>query len=199
MECKTHIVCANALALAFVRPDSPTSLLLCLGAATIGGTISDIDVSDKDHKGYIILYSIITVISILLLGILELVFHIGVNDWILQNSSYSRIIICFILSILLCFYGYLKPHRSFLHSFLGVGLLILICYAGFGNVAIPFSIGIISHLILDLFNKKGLWLFYPIKKKYSLKLCVYNGEVNFYLFNIFMIILLIELMLIGSF
>ena len=195
MECKTHIVCANALALAFVRPDSPTSLLLTLAAATIGGTISDIDVSDKEDKGYIISYGIVTIISLLILGILEFVFHIGIHDWILNNSSYPKIIVCFILSALLCFYGYLKPHRSFLHSFLGVGLLLLLCYISIGNIVIPFMIGIISHIILDLFNKKGLWLFYPMKKKYSLKLCVYNGEVNYYLFNIFSVILILELII----
>lgn len=199
MKTPTHIVCANALALAFIRPDSPTSLLLTLGAATIGGTISDIDVSDKEHKKYIILYSIIALVSVLVLGLLELIFHIGINDWIINNSSYARINICLLLTIGLCYYGYLNPHRSFLHSFLGVFLLILLCYIGFRVAVIPFGIGIISHIILDLFNKKGLWLFYPIKKKFSLKLCVYNGEVNFYLFNIFTTILIIELILIGSF
>jgi len=196
MKTPTHIVCANALALAFIRPDSPTSLLLTLGAATIGGTISDIDVSDKEHKKYIILYSIIALVSVLVLGLLELIFHIGINDWIINNSSYARINICLLLTIGLCYYGYLNPHRSFLHSFLGVFLLILLCYIGFRVAVIPFSIGIISHIILDLFNKKGLWLFYPMKKKFSLKLCVYNGEVNFYLFNIFTTILIIELIII---
>jgi len=196
MKTPTHIVCANALALAFIRPDSPTSLLLTLGAATIGGTISDIDVSDKEHKKYIILYSIIALVSVLVLGSLELIFHIGINDWIINNSSYARINICLLLTIGLCYYGYLNPHRSFLHSFLGVFLLILLCYIGFRVAVIPFGIGIISHIILDLFNKKGLWLFYPMKKKFSLKLCVYNGEVNFYLFNIFTTILIIELIII---
>ena len=196
MKTPTHIVCANALALAFIRPDSPTSLLLTLGAATIGGTISDIDVSDKEHKKYIILYSIIALVSVLVLGLLELIFHIGINDWIINNSSYARINICLLLTIGLCYYGYLNPHRSFLHSFLGVFLLILLCYIGFRVAVIPFGIGIISHIILDLFNKKGLWLFYPMKKKFSLKLCVYNGEVNFYLFNIFTTILIIELIII---
>ena len=195
MKCSTHIVCSNALALLFIRPDNTTSLLLTLGAATIGGTISDIDVSDKDHKGYIVSYSIIIAISIFLLVLSELIFHIGINDWIIENSSYTKIIICFILSLLLCYFGYLNPHRSFLHSFLGIGLLILLCYISLGSVVIPFTIGIISHIILDLFNKKGLWLFYPLKKKYSLKLCVYNGVVNYYLFDIFSVLFIIELII----
>lgn len=199
MECRSHVVCANALALAFIRPDSINSLLITLTAATIGSTICDIDVADKDNKGYIISYSILTIVSLISLLILEIFFHIGINDWILENSSYFKILICFFLLIGVCYYGYLTPHRSFLHSFLGIGIMILLCYISLGNVVIPFMIGIISHIVLDLFNKKGLWLFYPLKKKYSLKICNYNGEVNYILFNVFISILIIELLLMDYF
>ena len=199
MECKTHVVCANALALAFVRPDSIDSLLITLGLATIGSTICDIDVANKDDRGYVISYSIITIISLIILTLLELFFHIGINDWIIENSSYFRIITCFILLVGACYYGYLMPHRSFLHSFLGISIMILLCYIALGSLATSFVIGIISHIILDLFNKKGLWLFYPLKNKYSLKLCVYNGETNYILFNIFIVIMIIELILIDIF
>ena len=199
MECKSHVVCANALALAFIRPDSINSLLITLGAATIGSTICDIDASDKDNKGYIVSYSIFTIISLITIVFLEYFFHIGINNWILENSSYYKILICFFLLIGVCYYGYLMPHRSFLHSFLGIGIMILLCYISLGNVVIPFMIGIVSHIVLDLFNKKGLWLFYPLKKKYSLKLCVYNGEVNYIIFNVFTTILIVELVLIDYF
>ena len=81
MECRSHVVCANALALAFIRPDSINSLLITLTAATIGSTICDIDVADKDNKGYIISYSILTIVSLITLLILEIFF------W-LEKSSY---------------------------------------------------------------------------------------------------------------
>lgn len=188
MECKTHVVCANALALAFVKPESVSSFLVCITAATVGSTICDIDSAHKGHCGYIISYSLFTIIGLILLGIN----HISINNWIFLNSSYLRIIICFLLLLGVCFYGYLKPHRSFLHSFLGTGIMILLCYIALGNIVIPFMIGIFSHILLDLFNKRGLWLLFPIKKKFSLKLCVYNGEINNLLFNIFYVILIIE-------
>ena len=199
MECKTHIVCANALALAFIRPDSISSFLVCVGAATIGSTISDIDSSDKDNKGYVISYRIIAFISLILIGMLDLICNLGINNWINNNSSYPRLLICLLLAIGLCYYGYLKPHRSFLHSILGISILLILCYISLGKIVIPFMIGIISHIILDLFNKKGLWLFYPLKKKYSLKLCVYNGKANYILFNIFYLVLVAELIIIDIF
>ena len=99
--------------------------------------------------------------------------------------------------IFVCYYGYRQPHRSFLHSFLGLFILSFLCYFAFGNIVIPFSIGLITHIILDLFNIKGLRLFYPLKNKYSLKLCVYNGKVNNILFYIFCLLITIELIIYG--
>lgn len=199
MKTTTHIVCSNALALAFVRPDSPSSLLLTLGAATLGGTISDLDVSSKNSHKYASIFTIICSIILIIIGLSELYLHIGINEWILDNSSYFRIISCFFILVLVCYFGYLMPHRSFLHSFLGIFILCLLCYISLGKVVIPFMIGIISHVLLDLLTIKGIRLFYPLKNKYSLKLCVYNGKVNYYLFNIFYSILIIELCLLGSF
>ena len=90
---------------------------------------------------------------------------LGINNWIVHNSSYLRIISCLLVMIFVCYYGYRQPHRSFLHSFLGLFILSFLCYFAFGNIVIPFSIGLITHIILDLFNIKGLRLFYPLINK----------------------------------
>ena len=51
MESKTHVACANAVALAIMQPRDIKSLSLCVSAATIGSLICDLDVSTKkDHK-----------------------------------------------------------------------------------------------------------------------------------------------------
>ena len=41
-----------------------------------------------------------------------------------------------------------------------------------------FCIGLLSHLGLDVFNKKGIQLFYPYKKRYCLRLCSSDGKVD---------------------
>ena len=191
MECRTHIVVANTLSILLTRPDSIGGLVTCIGITTLASTISDIDVSEKKDKTYVLGFTIVSIISLLLLSFLELKYNIGIRNYINDNSSYLRLIVCFILGIITCYIGYLKPHRSFLHSFLGIGILTLLCYISLGGLVKYFIIGIVSHIILDLFNKKGLYLFYPLKNKYSLKLCVYNGKVNNILFIIFSILLII--------
>ncbi|MDE6005183.1 MAG: metal-dependent hydrolase [Oscillospiraceae bacterium] len=69
-----------------------------------------------------------------------------------------------------------------MHSFLALLLL---------NIAISFicqpfvkyfTIGFLSHLGLDILNKRKLRLLYPRKKGFSLKLCPANGMVNYILF-----------------
>lgn len=199
MTCRTHIVCSNALALALVQPHDVKSLAVCMGAATVGGIISDLDVCTSDSHRYVDIFCIVTFISLLIIGFLDFKYHIGVNRWIGNNTSYLNIITSSLLLIGVCFYGMHQPHRSFLHSFLGITIMSVLCFFALKGVVIPFLLGLISHICLDIFNKKGLWLLYPIKKKFSLKLCVYNGKVNNILFFIFTGIIVIELFLSGSF
>lgn len=197
MESKTHVACANAVALAIMQPHDIKSLSVCVSAATIGSLICDLDTSTKNDHKYVDFFSLFIIVGLLLLCLLDNILNIGLNNWIVHNSSYFRIISCLIVAIGISNYGYRQPHRSFLHSFLAIFILSLLCYIAFGNIVIPFSIGLITHIILDLFNIKGLRLFYPLKNKYSLKLCVYNGKVNNTLFVIFCIIILIELHIYG--
>lgn len=197
MESKTHVACANAVALAIMQPRDIKSLSVCVVSATIGSLICDLDVStEKNHK-YIDYFSLFIILGLLLLCLLDTKLNIGINNWIVHNSSYLRIISCLLVTIFVCYYGYRQPHRSFLHSFLGLFILSFLCYFAFGNIVISFSIGLITHIILDLFNLKGLRLFYPLKNKYSLKLCVYNGKVNNILFYIFCLLITIELIIYG--
>jgi len=197
MESRTHVVCANAVALAIIQPHDIGSFSLCVGAATIGGLICDLDVSTKSNHKYVDYFSLLIILGLLLLCLLDVRLDIGINNWIINNSSYFRIISSILLMIGFCYYGYKQPHRSFLHSFLGVFILSLLFYIAFGKLFIPFLIGLITHIILDLFNIKGLRLFYPLKNKYSLKLCVYNGKVNNILFIIFSLLIIVEIFIYG--
>lgn len=61
--------------------------------------------------------------------------------------------------------NFIFGHRKFIHSLffvLSISFLIKIFY---GNYYIPFLIGYISHLILDILTKNGIYLFYPFKLK----------------------------------
>ena len=90
----------------------------------------------------------------------------------------SRLFLTVPAFILLCSLGVLSGHRTFTHSFASLLLfslsfhLLLPAYSGF------FIIGFASHLILDWLNYRGIMLFYPLRTRFSLKLCRSDGIVN---------------------
>jgi inner membrane protein len=54
-------------------------------------------------------------------------------------------------------------HRKLIHSILFAGFLALIIKLLFNNYFIPFFLGYLSHLFLDILTKQGLKIFYPFK------------------------------------
>lgn len=65
-----------------------------------------------------------------------------------------------------------------MHSLL-IGLVLGGCvYVICAPLAPAFSIGFVSHLILDLLNKTGMCLFWPVKKRIKLNLCASNKATN---------------------
>lgn len=56
-------------------------------------------------------------------------------------------------------------HRGFLHSFIFLGLVILIFYLFWPVAMLPFALGYGSHLIADALTIHGITPFYPFKGK----------------------------------
>lgn len=196
MTCKTHVVAANATALLLTQPNNINSLALCMVSATIGGLICDLDVVTSDSHKYVDRFVLFTVLGIILTIFLEMFFNLGITEWINKNSSYLNISITAIIFLFVCFFGMHQPHRSFMHSITGLIILSFILLLTFQEIVIPFSLGMLSHILLDLFNKKGIQLFYPFKKRFELKLCSADGIINNILFIFFTAILAFELFII---
>lgn len=82
-----------------------------------------------------------------------------------------------------------------MHSFSATLILGIIVDFIYPSATFSFVIGMLSHILLDLFNMKKVQLFYPIKAKFGLKLCSANGYANTVIFissiSIFMFELLI--------
>ena len=98
----------------------------------------------------------------------------------------------------MAFLGSKSSHRSFTHSVLGLSVYSLILSYGFGNnVVIPYFVSHLSHIILDLFNKKGVALFYPSRYRLCFGICDSNGKVNKFLFWLFSFLIVFYLILIS--
>lgn len=180
---KTHMAVGTAASLLILRPATLSELILGTGAAMIGSVISDIDIGTSDsHKeaDKIVAFTAFTVILIFLA---ESIWDIGIYQKLLSNSSIMQAAPSAAAFFVICAIGKEQPHRSFMHSFLALGLLTG-CVAGFLPLLAPyFGIAFCSHLAADLLNRKGERLFFPLKKGFRLNLCSSKGLVNRLLFR----------------
>lgn len=86
---------------------------------------------------------------------------------------------------------FLFSHRGFFHSLLATGLFYLILLMVTGQaLALLFTAGYISHLLLDAITPSGVPFLYPKKQRYSLNL-IRTGGIIEYAFMFAMIILLL--------
>ena len=192
MRCRTHMTAANASMLLILNPQTPKELLIAMSACTIGSVISDLDIRTSDAHKYIDAVTIVTFIFTIIFYICDLKYNYGIFSSI-KNGPFYLPILGILIILGTTFFGSHQPHRSFLHSFFGAFVLTLTTYLCFGNVWIPFLIGIISHILLDLFNKKSIRLFYPSKKGYYFNLCEYGGLLDKILFYVSLIICILKL------
>lgn len=198
MEKKTHVACANMIAIGLIRPDNISSLLITCGFATLGGLLPDVDLKDSttDKLFDRLMTSLITIIVMYFL--IKYFLGIDLYDEVRKIDIVFNYIISACLLVVVGYLGSKTSHRSFTHSILGCFVYTFILSYGFGyNVLIPFLCGFISHIVLDLFNKKGVAFFYPCKYRFCFNLCESNGKTNKLLFIIFSFMVILFLVLIG--
>ena len=189
----THIALGAAIALstAVVGDDiSPSVFIVATIAGEIGGIVPDIDMKDTSK---ITDAGRSRVASVILLGLgigLDYFLKLGIYNEIISRGYYS--IVGLVAFILLLFIGSRTPHRSFSHS----ALFVLITSIAFFLIYPPslpyYFTGITLHIILDMFNKQGVYLLYPIKlgNGFALGLCKSNRIANkvFYFIGVILLI-----------
>ncbi|HRL00173.1 MAG TPA: metal-dependent hydrolase, partial [Trichococcus flocculiformis] len=120
---------------------------------------------------------------------------LGIFSAILNHSSYSRIFFGTVIFLGICIFGKEQPHRSFLHSFLGLALLSMAVYI-LSPLLVPyFAVAMASHIAIDTLNHKRVKLFYPLPGGIRLGLCSADGIVNDWLFKIGSLVVVIEMVL----
>ncbi len=180
---KTHLTFGTAAAVLVTQPADWKSFLLCLGAGAIGSCVCDVDISTSDsHKGFhrFLLLLGIAVASII---VLDIVFQAGIWKMIQQKNGLLRSLIGLAMFLALCLYGERQPHRTFTHSLTGVALMGISVYVMLPQATWYFVCGMLSHIFLDLFNRKKIQLLFPLSTgKCCFRLCSADGVVNHVLF-----------------
>ena len=172
----THVAVGVASALVLTHPATIPGVMIAAAGGAAGGWISDIDCREpKLHD----------VIADTVKAVVVCAAALAVDDWIgnglcayLRASWGTESVMGLIGFLACCLFGITTNHRSFTHSVLGIFLMIKTVSMFCQPLAFPFGIGLVSHILLDLTNHKGIQLFWPLNKRFCLDLFDADGMVN---------------------
>lgn len=175
MMSKTHIAVGIAASLA-AAPATPEGLSYALMGGAIGSLICDVDRNAEGptsdvRQGWLIAFTIFFTAFM----------HESFSSWQTFRTEYllanPKILVSLLLLIVLVLVAINGAHRGFSHSmlmFLGSSVLIF-CISK--QTSLFYAIGFLSHLLLDVLNKKPVRIFYPAKG-FCLGLFYANGVAN---------------------
>ena len=175
---KTHMMVGIAATLAITHPDTLSGFVTAAGIGAIGALISDIDVgTSSSHRDANRVIFLTIAVAVIFLAV-DYFGKFGLVQTILQNSSIVRILLGVALFLVVCAFGKETPHRSFMHSFTALAALDAALCLIYPSIAVYFTIGFLSHLATDIFNKKKVRLLYPMKGGVCLNLFHAYGTSN---------------------
>lgn len=175
---KTHMIIGVASSLAITVPKTAPEFLLAVGLGAAGAVISDIDVETSNvhrNMGKVLL---LTIVAAAVIFGLDIFLKTEIIHKITEDSHIHRIIAGCLIFLVVCVFGKEQPHRSFMHSFLALVLLDFALGLVWKKLILYFTIGFLSHLILDALNKKKLQLLYPLKGGFCMGLFSASGVAN---------------------
>ena len=117
---KTHFAVGVASSLIFTQPKTVQDVILAVGIGGMGALISDIDVDTSGSHKYANRIIAVVVLIVVAVFAAEQIWNAEIVKQIISDSSYARIAIGAILFIAICAFGKQQPHRSFMHSSLGL-------------------------------------------------------------------------------
>lgn len=173
----THIAAGLAAAFGLLQPENLKEITAAVIGGAIGGIICDIDLYSAKQVGDGV-YS--RRIALLLAGAaLAIDYFLKGGLWEQLFSGPQTLLnpgaAVFAAA---CIFGCFSGHRTFTHSILFLLLTGIPLYLVSAELGEAFCIGVVSHLLLDLTNKKKMRLFYPVNKGVSLGLFYADGLVN---------------------
>lgn len=193
MSGATHLAVSMAASFFVFQPKTIEEVTLCIGISSIGGILSDIDVNSSTAKrkvervvGVILLLFFITIA-------VNWKFHFKIEQFLEENFAFLRLLLGLALLIAVCMYGMEQPHRTFMHSisavfFTSLGFWLLL------PKAVPYiAFSMFIHIVLDLFNKKKVQIFYPLPWKGCLGICKSDGLISHILLGLGSVAIIVQL------
>lgn len=184
MQCKTHIAFGVAVSATMVHTTDVKTLLITIAGATIGSALPDLDSYNSEFSQILNKITAIIVSTVIICAVISYVFGIDIIDKIVQFKSATNILIGTLIFLFVSILGSYTKHRTFMHSVTCMGIYYFVLSTFLSqSFTIPFVVGMLSHIVLDLLNHVGVAVLCPFSdKRFCLDLCDSNGLVNKILF-----------------
>lgn len=183
MTGKTHMAVGLASSMLVAQPDTAREMVLCMGTAFIGSVISDVDVDTSESRKELEKVIAIIVLAACMTAFVEYRWNVGIVAAFMRNSNIVRLGTGMGIFLGICIFGMFQPHRSFMHSLPGVGLLSGALWYVFPAMVPYFAVSMGSHIVIDMLNHKKVRILFPLRWGIGLDLCQADGLVNKLLFT----------------
>lgn len=194
---KTHAAVGAAAAMAVCAPAGILKAAVVCIVGAVGALLPDIDTrgsyASRTFKKCIgVSFVFAACLVCLSVGLRLIGAGVSVPVWLLQLPSG---VLLFSGFAVFCVFGYEQPHRGFTHSLLAAVWVVTYSLAFDslvrGDVWFGFAAGYVSHVIVDLLNKRGEQLFWPASKRYCLGLCTADGAVSWIMQGIAVLLIVV--------
>ena len=170
---KAHLTIGMAAAWTLAMPETVPAALPVIAGAAAGSLICDIDCDSpaerRDASKQRVLAAVITAAALITDKLTDAGMWRHIADLWCAGVAGLVITVAF---------ANVAAHRGFSHSLIALLLETGFLYLIFPQCAKPFAIAFITHILLDMTNKKRVRLFYPAKKGVSLGLFYADRMAN---------------------
>lgn len=174
---KTHITVGTAAALAIAHPVSAPACICAIAGGALGGWVSDVDVRENDNKRDVLESLVVLVVLAAILFAIDHFAHLGTWEYVISNTGPLSIVGA-VAFLLIMVFGATQKHRSFTHSILGAAIWIAAVYLACPPLALPFGVGVATHVLLDLTNMRPVQLLWPVGTGVCFGWCSADGKAN---------------------
>lgn len=177
---RTHITIGTATALLLFRPTTMLDFGTVVAGGVLGGFICDIDCKSEDYETNegSVKNMILAVVAFICILLFDYLMGNGLIAYI-RDSYGVLMILGGVLFAACCVWGIISHHRTFTHSILGLFLMSFAAWLVYRPLGHAFFAGMVSHIILDLFNEQEIQLLYPSDLlEFSFGVCPADDEAN---------------------
>lgn len=178
----TSVGLATASGIALLVPtmngSDKVTLTLGLGCAVVGALIPDIDANgdSKAKKEFRKVMALLSIFGITTVGYALTTDSLQDIASSIFHSTHGLGALFFLIA---CIVGYNTPHRNFTHWLIGL-ICFTIPFIMMTNITLGlwFGVGMLSHQVIDMLNKKKITWLYPLPIDFAQYICRDSNDLS---------------------